>query len=173
MWPCVWHINTSWGAVVSFLSEIGRVWVGENERGDWSLLAQGRNELSEVRNDWNKKENSPWHSEVLLKGPEPSEVALLLEGSVLRGIPPAHVCDQGWETSPMPCGFRVKLNCLGAVPQSYLEALTTTVQNALFLRWSWQEPVLQLRHWLSICIWMETKRLFFSLWLWIELCLLL
>lgn len=102
-----------------------------------------------------------------LKGHELSEVALLhvtLEGLVVRTVPPAHVCDQGWETSPMPWDFQVKLNCLGAVPQSHMEALTTTVQNALFLRWSWQEPVLQQLRWLSICIWMKTKRLlFFSL----------
>lgn len=83
------------------------------------------------------------------------------EGFVLGTAPPAHICDQGWENSPMPCGFQVELNCLGAVPQSHMEALTTAVQNALFLRWSWQEPVLQQLCWLSICIWMKIKRLLF------------
>jgi len=43
----------------------------------------------------------------------------------------------------MPWNFQVKLNGLGAVSQSYVKALTAAVQNALFLRWSWQEPVLQ------------------------------
>lgn len=43
-----------------------------------------------------------------LKGHELNEVALLhvtLEGLVLRTVPPVHVCDQGWETSPMPWDF--------------------------------------------------------------------
>lgn len=66
---------------------------------------------------------------------------------------------RGGKISPMPRGFQVKPNCLWAVPQSYMEALTSTVQNALFLRWSWQEPVLQQLGWLSICIWMKTKSL--------------
>lgn len=40
-----------------------------------------------------------------LKGRELSEVAPLhvtLGGLVLRMAPPARVCDQAWETSPMP-----------------------------------------------------------------------
>lgn len=65
----------------------------------------------------------------------------------------------------MPWGVQVKLNCLGAAPQSHMEAWTTTVQKALFLRWSWQEPVLQQLRWLSICIWMKTKRLPFFFFL--------
>lgn len=61
----------------------------------------------------------------------------------------------------MPSGFQVKLNCLGAVPQSHMEALNTAEQNALFLRWSWQEPVPQQLRWFSICIWMKIKRFLF------------